>query len=81
MQEQVSSPYLPFSLDEYLDEEPILISKDTPPMIPDYIKAQLQRLITHLELDVSVLVQDVGSVREIFNQIKDDLPSSLKEMI
>jgi len=38
-------------------------------------------LITHLELDVSVLVQDVGSIRDIFNQIKDDLPSSLKGMI
>jgi hypothetical protein len=32
-------------------------------------------------LDVSVLVQDAGSIKEIFNQIKDDLPSSLKEMI
>jgi hypothetical protein len=81
MQEQVSSPYLPFPLDECLDEEPILISEDTPPIIPDYINARLQRLITHLELDVSVLVQDLGSVREIFNQIKDDLPSSLREMI
>jgi len=59
LQEQVSSPYLPFSLDEYLDEEPILILEDTPPMIPDYIKAQLQRLIIYLELDVSVLVQDI----------------------
>jgi hypothetical protein len=27
------------------------------------------------------LVQDARSVREIFKQIKDDLPSSLKEMI
>jgi hypothetical protein len=38
-------------------------------------------LIIHLELDILVLIQDVGLVREIFNQIKDDLPSSLKEMI
>jgi hypothetical protein len=81
MQDQVSSPYLPFSLDEYLDEEPIRISKDTPTMIPNYIKAQLSRLITHLELDISILIQDTGSVREIINQIKDDLPPSLKEMI
>jgi hypothetical protein len=80
-QEQVSSPYLPFPLDEYLDEEPILVSEDTPSTIPDYIKAQLQRLINHLELDVSILVQDAGSIREIFNQIKDDLPPSVKEMI
>jgi hypothetical protein len=43
---------MPFSLDEYLNEEPILISEDTPPMIPDFIKAQLQWLITYLELDV-----------------------------
>jgi len=50
-------------------------------MIRDDIKAQLQRLITHLELDISILIQDVGSIREIFNQIKDDLPSFLKEMI
>jgi chromosome segregation ATPase len=50
-------------------------------MIPDYIKAQLQSLITHLELDVSFLVQDAGSIREIFNHIKDDLTPSLKEMI
>jgi hypothetical protein len=41
MQEQASSPYFSFSLDEYLDEETILISEDTPPMLPDYIKAQL----------------------------------------
>jgi hypothetical protein len=38
-------------------------------------------LITHLELDISVLIQDAGSIRDIFNQIKDDLPSSLKEII
>jgi hypothetical protein len=30
MQEQVSSPYLSFSFDEYIDEEPILILEDTP---------------------------------------------------
>jgi hypothetical protein len=81
IQEHVSSPYLPFPLDEYLDEEPILISEDTSPMISDFIKAQLRRLITHLELDVSVLVQDARSIREIFNRIKDDLPPPLKEMI
>jgi hypothetical protein len=67
---------LPFSLDEYLDEDIILIPEDTSPVIPDHIKAQLQRLVTHLELDISVLIQDAGSIREIFNQIKDDLPSS-----
>jgi len=50
-------------------------------MMPEHIKAQLQRLITHLELDVSGLIQDARSIREIFNHIKDDLPSSLKEMI
>ena len=45
-------------------------------MILDYIKAQLQRLITHLmKLDVSVLVQEAGSIRQIFNNIKDDLPA------
>jgi hypothetical protein len=38
-------------------------------------------LITHLELDISVLIQDVGFIREIFNQIKEYLASSLKEMI
>jgi hypothetical protein len=80
-QDQVSSPYWPYSLDEYLDDETILISEGTPPMIPDYIKAQLQRLVTRLGLDISILIQDVGYVREIFNQIKNDLPSSLKEMI
>jgi len=69
---------LPFALDEYLDEEPILISEDTPPTIPDSIKAQLQRLNDHLELDISILVQDARLIREIFNQMKDDLPSSLK---
>jgi hypothetical protein len=58
---------LPFTLDEYLDEEPILISEITPPTIPDFIKAQLQRLIDHLELDTSILIQDAGSIREIFN--------------
>ena len=80
-QEQVSSPYLPFSLDEYLDEEIIFVSEDTSPIMPNHIKTQLQRLITHLELDILVLIQDAGSIREIFNQINDDLPSSLKEMI
>jgi hypothetical protein len=63
MQEQVSSPYLPFSLDEYLDEESILISQDTPPTIPNHVKAQLQRVINHLELDISILVQDAGSIK------------------
>jgi len=81
MQEQVSSPYLPFSLDEYLDEEIIFVSEDTSPIMPNHIKTQLQRLITHLELDILVLIQDAGSIMEIFNQINDDLPSSLKEMI
>ena len=81
MQQQVSSPYLPFSLDEYLDEETILISKDTSQIIPNHIKAQLQKLITYLDLDILVLIQDAGSIREVFNQIKDDLPPSLKEMI
>jgi hypothetical protein len=41
IQEYVSSPYLPLSLDEYLDEETILVLEDTPPMIPNYIKAPL----------------------------------------
>jgi len=68
-------------LDEYLNQEPIMISEDTPPTIPDHVKAQLQRLINHLELDISILVKDAGSIREIFNQIKDDIPSPLKEMI
>ena len=58
-----------------------MILEDTPPTIPDFIKAQLQRLIDHLELDTSILIQDVGSIRKIFNQIKDDLPSYLKEII
>jgi len=81
IEEQVSSPDLSFSLEEYLDEEPILILEDTPPTIPDHIKAQLQRLINHLELDISTLIQDVGSIRENFNQIKNDPPSFLKEVI
>jgi hypothetical protein len=81
LQEQVSSPDLPFALDEYIDEESILILEDTPPTISDSIKAHLQRLVDHLELDISILVQDTGSIREIFNQIKDDLPSSSKEII
>jgi hypothetical protein len=38
-------------------------------------------LITHLELDILILIKDAGSVREIFNKIKDDFPSFLKEMI
>jgi hypothetical protein len=67
LQEQVSSPDLPFALDEYIDEEPILISEDTPPIIPDFIKAQLQRLMDHLELAISILIQDVGPIKEIFN--------------
>jgi len=79
LQEQVSSPDFPFALDEYLDEEPILILEDTPPTIPDFIKAQLQRLNDHLELDTSIMIQHTGSIREIFNEIKDDLPSSLKK--
>jgi hypothetical protein len=41
LQEQVSSPDLPFALDEYIDEEPILILEDTPPTIHDSIKAHL----------------------------------------
>ena len=41
----------------------------------------MQRVIYHLELDISTLIQDVGSIREIFNQIKNDLPSFLKEVI
>ena len=49
--------------------------------MPDFIKAQLQRLIDLLGLDISILVQDVRSIKEIFNQIKDDHPSSLKEII
>jgi hypothetical protein len=65
---------MPFSLDEYIDEEIILVPEDTSLTIHDHIKAQLQRLITHLELDISTLIQDAGSIREIFNQIKDDLP-------
>ena len=68
-------------MDGYLDEEPILILEDTPSTIPDFIKGQLQRLIDHMELDTSILIQDAGPIREIFNQIKDDLPSSLKEII
>ena len=80
-QEQVSSPDLPLSLEEYLDEEPILILEDTPPTIPDHIKAQLQRLINHLELNISTLIQDASSIREIFNQIINDLASFLKEVI
>jgi hypothetical protein len=47
----------------------------------DHIKAQLQMLITHLELDISILVQDAGSIREVLNQTKDDLPPSLRETI
>jgi hypothetical protein len=38
-------------------------------------------LIDHLELDTSILIQDAGSIREIFNHIKDDLSPSLKEII
>jgi len=72
---------LPFALDEYLNEESILILEDTPPTIPDFIKAQLHRLMDHLELDTSILIQGAGPIREFFNQIKDDLPSSLKEII
>jgi len=34
-----------------------------------------------LELNITILIEHAGSVSEIFNQIKDDLPSSLKEMI
>jgi hypothetical protein len=41
MLEQASSPYLPFSLDDYIDEEIISVPKDTPLIIPDHIKAQL----------------------------------------
>jgi hypothetical protein len=57
------------------------MTKDTPPTIPDFIKAQMQRLIDNLELDTSILIQVIGSIREIFNEIKDDLPSPLKEII
>jgi hypothetical protein len=41
IQEQASLPYLLFSLDEYIDEETILVLEDTPPMIPNHIKAYL----------------------------------------
>jgi hypothetical protein len=34
-----------------------------------------------LELNITILIEHAGSVSEIFNQIKDGLPSSLKEMI
>jgi len=41
MQEQDSSPYLQFSLDDYIDEEIILILEDTSPVIPNHVNAQL----------------------------------------
>jgi chromosome segregation ATPase len=44
-------------------------------------RSQLQLLIPLLELDTAILVQDAGSIREIFNLIKDELPSQLKETL
>jgi hypothetical protein len=50
------------------------------PSLSKNAKSQFQLLIPLLELDTATLVQDVA-VREIFNLIKDELSSQLKETL
>ena len=51
------------------------------PSLSDNAKSQLQLLIPLLKLDTAILVQDAGAIRQIFNSIKDELPSQLKETL
>lgn len=51
------------------------------PSLSENAKSQLQLLIPLLELDTATLVQDAGAIRKIFNSIKDELPSQLKETL
>lgn len=81
MQEQSSSPYIPFALEDYTEEVISTERSITVLTLSENAKSQLQALIPLLETDTSVLVQDAGAVRDIFNSIKDELPPQLKEVL
>lgn len=82
MQTQSSSPYIPFALEDYLKEEVTSAPQDDfAQPIPESIKAQLQLLIPHLETDTAMLVKDAGTIRGIFNPIKDALTPQLREIL
>ncbi|CAD6222742.1 unnamed protein product [Miscanthus lutarioriparius] len=81
-QEQSSSPYIPFALEDYTEEEVVSVSKNTAiPPLSENVKGQLQLLIPHLETDTAVLVQDAEAIRNIFNSIKNELPPQLTEIL
>lgn len=57
MQEQSSSPYIPFALEDYTEEEVVSVPKNTAiPPLSENVKGQLQLLIPHLETNTAVLV-------------------------
>jgi hypothetical protein len=82
MQAQSSSPYIPFVLEDYTEEEVTYVSKDnTAYSLSENIKSQLQLLIPHLETDITTLVQDAGAIRSIYSLINDELTPQLKEIL
>jgi hypothetical protein len=82
MQAQSSSPYNPFVLEDYTEEEVTSVSKDnTDHSLSENIKSQLQLLIPYLETDTATLVQDAGAIRSIYSLIKDELTPQLKEIL
>lgn len=82
MQEQSSSPYVPFALEDYTEEEVASAPGDIAvPSLSENAKGQLQALMPYLEMDTAILVQDAGPIRDIFNLIKDELSPQLKEAL
>jgi len=82
MQEWISSPYLPFVLENYIEKEDTSTSGSAAvPSLSENVKSRLQLLIPLLELDTATLAQDAGAIRDIFSSIKDELPSQLKEVL
>jgi hypothetical protein len=79
MQEWISSPYLPFVLENYIEKEDTSTSGSAAvPSLLENVKSRLQLLIPLLELDTATLVQDAGAIRKIVSSIKDELPSQFK---
>lgn len=79
-----NSPSMDISFDitEYLGEEIISASKGiTEPALSASTKDQLQELATYLNADIADLVCDAGPIRDIFNSIKQGLPSSARDAL
>jgi hypothetical protein len=51
------------------------------PNLPESTKDRLQALVTHLDVNIANLVHDVGPVWNIFNSIKKELPSKIREVL